>query len=176
MSTVKTWRYSLPGQKEPYDSWTIAFIDSTGCVAILSDYGDWCYRWSTPNTGKDDFRKFFVGIDASYAAGKLARQEDRSVFDGAATRERIRKDILRDRRDLSLTAEQAREEWDLVDTIDDDNECSFGEYLQNTELQDVFEYAAHRLASGLRHWVTVSLPRLQQMIREELAREAGETS
>jgi hypothetical protein len=172
---VKTWRYHLKGQKEPYDSWTIAFVDSTGCVAILSDYGDWCYRWSTPNTGHGDFREFFIGIDASYAARKLANESDRNQFDGEATRKRIRQDILRDRRARACSADWARQEWDLVDVIEDDHECSFSAFLAETSIEDAFEYAITRMGRGLTHWVHVSLPRLQQLIREELASEAGET-
>lgn len=172
MSATTTWRYYLPALPDYSDSWSIVFVDSTGCVAVCSDYGDWCHRWVTKYTGCADFRDFFVDSGADYVASKFGggRRYELDVLDGDATRRRIRRDICERRRQGGLSREEARVEWELCDSVvEGDREFSL--WLRDTRLDDAFELAVHTMAGGLKHWVTVSLPRLQQMIREQLAAE-----
>jgi len=42
---VQVWRYHLPNDRETREGWAIAFLDSIGCFTVLSDYGDYGYRW-----------------------------------------------------------------------------------------------------------------------------------
>jgi hypothetical protein len=168
--TIKTWRYYLPESRELRDGWSIVFVDSTGCVAVCSDYGDWCYRWVTRHTGCEDFRDFFVSTTADYVASKFGG--GLRVLDGDATRDNIRKDICERRRRQSLARDEARAEWELCDSVVD-GELEFQLWRRETELPDSYEMAVHTVESGLKHWTTVSLPRLQAMMREQLAAERG---
>ncbi len=171
--SIVTWRYYVPSLEDGTDSWSIVFIDSTGVVAVCSDYGDWCYRWVTRYTGSEDFRDFFVGRGSDYVASKLSSgRRDGEVFDEDTTRANVRREILTLRRDRTLSAEEARDEWDRSGGID--GELGFQDFLGDTDLADMYECAASCMAGGLKHWVTVSLPRLQQLIREQLATERQE--
>lgn len=172
--SVTTWRYVLPSLPKGEDSWSIVFVDSTGCVAVLSDYGDWCYRWVTKHCGFDDFRKFLVQADWGYVAMKLGlgREDALRVYDGEATRKNIRRRIREARRDGSLSKKQARDEWELAGSdIEDNGLVGFHEWYQHTKFSDAYECAVYRMSHGLHHWVTVSFPRLKEVLRAELAAE-----
>lgn len=175
--TIQTWRYYLPALEDHTDSWSIVFVDSTGCVAVCSDYGDWCYRWVTRYTGCADFRDFLVDVGADYVASKFGggRRHELDVLDGDATRTSIRREICAQRRRGSLSREVARAEWERCDSIVD-GEVEFHDWLRETNLDDAYEYAVHTMASGIKHWVTVSLPRLQAMIRKQLSDERASAS
>jgi hypothetical protein len=166
-----TWRYVLPALADGSDSWSIVFVDSTGAVAVLSDYGNWCYRWLTAHTGFRDFREFLVQVDWDYTARKLGsgRREDLSVYDGDATFVAIRAYIVTARREGTLDAEEAQKEWRLADDSGlESNLVGFHEWYQQTSLPSPYEFAVYRMDHGLKHWATVSLPRLQELIRADL--------
>ena len=169
MSHVTTWRYELPSIPHG-DSWSIVFIDSTGCVAICSDYGDWCHRWQTRYCGYSDFRDFLVSAGSDYVANKLGsgRREELKVYAGSATRKNIRQHIRERRRSGYLSKEQARGEWELAGSDIEDGLTGFGEWLQQTSFSDAYELAIYRMSFGLEHWSTVSFPRLKAMLRAEL--------
>lgn len=172
--SVTTWRYVLPSLPDGKDSWSIVFVDSTGCVAVLSDYGDWCYRWQTRHCGHNDFRDFLCRLDSDYVARKLGlgRKEELQVYDGEATRKNIRRRICESRRDGSLSRRVARAEWDLAGgDIEDNGLVGFHEWYQHTTFSDAYDFAIYRMSHGLHHWVTVSFPRLKDMLRAELAAE-----
>ena len=171
-NVTTTWRYALPSLPAGTDSWSIVFVDSTGAVAVLSDYGNWCYRWVTEHTGFRDFREFLVQADWDYVARKLGsgRREDLSVYDGNATSVAIRAHVATARRDGSLSAEDAATEWALAkDSELEDSIVGFHDWYRETSLPNPYEFAVYRMDHGLKHWATVSLPRLQEAIREELA-------
>jgi hypothetical protein len=168
---VKVWRYTLPSTREPvYDSWSIVFVDETGCVAIISDWGNWSMRWVTQHTAHTDFRRFLIQCDYDYAARKLGRSEDQSVFDAEATRAAINKHVLEARRDKSLTKAQADKEMRLLDMIED-HHASFDLWLQETKLEEAWNFRVSKRAHGLDHWTRVSFERLKAVIKAELDAE-----
>lgn len=173
--TVTTWRYTLNSCDNPRDSWSIVFVDSTGCFSVLSDHGDWAYRWVTQHTGQDDFRKFLVQIDSNYLARKIGRAEDNAVFDGDRTRQDLRKQVIELRREGRWTRDRARREWDLVGEIEG-HPVSFDLFLQSTTIEEAWEFRHTRREFGLDHWSRVSFPRLKEVIRAELAREIDRAS
>ncbi len=174
--TVTTYRYHLPPLPKFHDSWSIVFVDSTGCVAVCSDHGDWCYRWNVQHCGHSDFREFLLGADWHYIANKLGggRREELRVYDGEETRKRIQRYICETRRERDLSKAQARHEWELADSsVEDDGEVGFNRWLEDTRLEEAYEFAAYRMSRGLEHWAKISLPRLQDAIRAELENERG---
>jgi len=175
MGGVVTWRYVLPSLPEGRDSWSIVFVDSTGCVAVLSDYGDWCYRWVTKHCGFDDFRKFLAQAETDYVARKLGggRRGDLEVYDGHATAKNIRERICSYRRDGTFSREKARHEWNLVGSDVEDNTIGFHDWYMHTSFDCSYEFAIYRMSESLKHWATVSFPRLQELLRAELASESA---
>jgi len=171
---VTTWRYHLPSLPDWKDTWSIVFVDSTGCVAICSDHGSWCYRWDVKHSGHDDFREFLLRADGDYVARKLGqgRKEELEVYDGERTLKNIRWHILQDRRHGDLTKEQARKEWELAGSeVEDNGIVGFHEWYQRTSYADAYEFARYRMSYGLQHWTKVSFLRLKEAIRAELAGE-----
>jgi hypothetical protein len=173
---ITTWRYCLPALPGGGDSWSIIFLDSTGCVAVCSDYGDWCYRWQTRYCGHDDFRQFLAHADSGYVAHKLGcgRREELQVYDGEATRKHIQRYICERRREGGLSKEEARHEWALAGSdLEDNGQVGFHEWYLQTEIGDAYEFAVYRMSHGLHHWMTVSFRRLQGILRAQLAAERG---
>ncbi len=167
-----TWRYQLPALPDGSDSWSIVFIDSTGCVAVLSDYGTWCFRWVTAHTGFPDFRQFFESTGPDYVAGKfgMGKKEELQVYDGQETFEKIREHIRTERRAQRLSHEDALREWEIASSVEDDI-VGFYDWYRETSFESAHEFAVYRMSYGLKHWVTVALPRLQELLRKELEAE-----
>ncbi len=94
---VKVWRYEEANSAEYYGGWFITFIDTKGCLAVLSDYGDYSYRWS----GSGDIRKSLLNFNDDYVFEKLGYNV-KSEIDGESVRKRIREYILQQRREGGL--------------------------------------------------------------------------
>lgn len=167
---VITWRYYLaPTDGPPADSWSVVFVDSTGSVAVLSDYGHYSFRWHTPHTGKEDFRDFLVDCGADYIANKLGRTEDTQAFDGEATEKRIRDHIAERARKGHISTVAARREHERLPTLDD--ALDFERWAGATKIREPHLLAVYGRTGHFDHWVRVSLPRLQAAIRTELRLE-----
>ena len=165
---MKTWRYSVPS--ENCEGWAILFLDDAGCFAVLSDYGNYAYRWNARGFGSPGgIRPFLLGCDNGYLAGKLSPQK---VYDGDATLRAVREYILERRRERDWTAERARDEWDLLEWNDLDSEFRFQTWLNDTKIEDPWEGLAqyaldiHAAAFLERAW-----PRLKSLIQADLASE-----
>lgn len=91
---VKTWRFSEPSRRG--DGWWIAFLDGAGALAIVSDYGDYSYRWNPAALGAPNLVRFLVDTDSDYVMRKISPREDH--LDCDATEKRIR-EILAERGD-----------------------------------------------------------------------------
>lgn len=46
-------------------------LTSDGAFMSITDYGNFSFAWRS--TGQDDFRKFILGLDKQYFAGKMAQ-------------------------------------------------------------------------------------------------------
>ena len=147
--------------------------DTTGrcvmCRRAVSDYANVAFRWS--HTGEVDFRAFLVRVDADYAAGKFSRRDE---YQGARTLANVRDHILRHRREGFLSAEKAREEWGLLDQMNDlDSPFEFGLWVRETSIDDAHEFAVYDYPGGARAFCERALPRFQKVLREELARASS---
>lgn len=90
---------------------SVAF-DQDGRVRVSGTIGSYQAFWGRRQRGTLDVREFLAGIDAHYAAGKLGvlREEDCP----AATLRGVKEQILQERREGDLSAEEAREQWDCA--------------------------------------------------------------
>ncbi len=164
---IQFWRYSIP----PIDSiegWGIFLLDSTGMFAAVTDYGNYVYKWT--HHGEKDFREFIVKAYQShdYILGKLTKK----VYSGKFTVEDIKNHILCFRRDGSYPKEFAREEWDLVKRIDNwDSILGFNEWYERTDIQDASEFYGKDWTPSAWAFATKLMPRLAEMLREELRLE-----
>jgi len=169
------WRYHLlgtPRGAEPRDSWSIVFVDDDGCLSILSDYGNWGYRWNMAGESKS-VRRMLLDFNSSYVYNKLS-YDHAKVFSPEKTIKVIREQILSYRRQRELPKKEASVDWHAVGRVN--NVLDFQEFLDNqrgrwNRYVDMAMYEPHN-ASGLDHWTKVSFPRLQERIREQLADEA----
>lgn len=131
-------RYELRSTRETHEGWAILHVDSAGFLGVVSDYGNYAYHWSSFG---GDFKKFLMQLGWDYLYGKLMQGRDAKIYDGEATLRSIQKHILELRREGRLTAERAREEWDLAKDSEIDHRFSDGYSLwhRETQLDDAHE-------------------------------------
>lgn len=166
---MKTWRYHLPSQG--MEGYAVVFIDSAGVFSAVSDYGSYGHVWS--HHGCRDIREFIMDLykDPDYAAKKLNDCRP-AVYDGEATEKHIRRMILEYRREMSWTKNQAREEWELLDGCNNVfYRSDFDDWYQHTRFDCANEFAVHRMNSQVMAFCTKVLPRLSQVLRDELMAE-----
>lgn len=66
-NTITTRIYTI---REDNGQWLGQIIlTSDGMFCSVTDYGNFTYVWR--HTGSDDFRKFFIGMNADYFGGKI---------------------------------------------------------------------------------------------------------
>lgn len=178
---VTTWRYHLPNER-PLEGWAIVFLDSIGCFACLSDYGDYGYRWPEAgwsNPQERDFRQAFLSFDDGYILRKLARRDE---YDGEATAKNIRRHICEMRREGAAysphsragawTKQRARDEWNLLKRHDDvSGREFFAFWYQDTTIQDCAELAVYDIPKQAVAFVERVMGRLREAIRADLRSE-----
>ena len=163
---IETWRISLPNVQG--QGWAIIFMDSTGCFAALSDYGDVSYRWNQRGLPDGGFKRFILKADDYYLTGKFG--QGRRVYDGDATYESIKDHILQARKDDSMSKEKARQEYDHLKLHHDlkDREFDFGLWYNGTELDDAGEFYCQKYDRDVTCFVKFVLPRLREYLRQDL--------
>ena len=178
---TEVWRYRLGGEPKgtPF-GWAIALLDSTGYFSVVSDYGNYSYLWT--NFGPSDFREFFVKLRADYVLRKIAVCD---VYDGEETLRVVKAHILRERRDQMQserqvggspgqywTPETARREWNMaIESGMDVDELQFRQWCEDTTIEEPEQFHEHRPCGDAMGFVATTLPRLQGLIREHLARD-----
>lgn len=83
-------------------------IEDRGYLALHTSHGDWQYRWCSPGI---PFKKFLTSIDGDYLMRKLGL---RTYFEGEETVNRIKQDIIEKRKELDISAEEARSFMDMI--------------------------------------------------------------
>lgn len=189
---LRTWRYVLPSEKEDrFSGWAIVFMDSTGAFATVSDYGSYAYKWHTQGWGPGDFRRFIVHCDGDYVRRKLAPREE---YDGEATLKAAKRTIIDQRRTYArllhegglssfrpneigrpLDSDEARAEWDLLKEHSDlDSESDLVLWAQHTRVNYYEGIAQTRPSPQAVAFCERTLPRLQEMLKRQLAAEGIE--
>lgn len=163
------WRYSIKSQLTPHgfrEGWAVFLLDSNGMLAVASDYGDYVYHWPRHGWGPEDFRRFLVGLDASYLIGKLSH--GKRVPDAEATERNIRKEILQLRREKIMTKDRARSEWELVKRASFDHEVEIHDWYLSTSLTDVLDLFQYQPEPQLVAFTQRVWPRFVAALQEDL--------
>lgn len=161
MNDPKFWRYDIPSRR-PLGGWGVFVIDSTGYFSCVTDWGNYAYYWT--HHGCRDFREFLVDLDPSYLCGKLGRRE----YSEDKTKKLIREDILAQRKSHSLSKEEARKEWALLEEHDFETPSGFGAWVEATSLSDAWELAGSDFPYDLRMFATDLYPRFVAALKEDL--------
>lgn len=170
MTEIKFWRYALPSV-DGVSGWGIFLMDSTGMFSCVTDYGNYAFKWT--HHGMKDFREFFIDRSFDYHVKKLFSETGGSKeFRPEETVERIKEYILEHRRDGYYTEEQARKEWDLVESVDwDVGEISKHEWYEQTSIQDGYEYFTYDYPARVKALRDKLFPRFSEMMKLELEKE-----
>jgi hypothetical protein len=162
---VRVWRYYLPSENG--EGWGVAFVDSTGCLAIISDWGNYAYKWSSFG---ECFRSFLIRVNTGYLLSKVARSPCPPAIDVAKTAVAAKRAISELRRHQEISAEEAREEWDLVEAeLESDGVYEY--WLRTTCLCDAHELLVEAVDHQAVAMADKLWPRLVAAMRAELERE-----
>lgn len=140
------------------------FVGADGVFSTVSDYGNYGYWWRNPGC---DIREFLWTTNADQLVSKLSPEWE---TDYDASEIEIKRCIIRLRREGRLTADEARDEWDLLSYVHDDS----GGWWANTELgKHAFpaDLWCQRRSRQAVMFVERVMPRLVLMLRAELAAE-----
>lgn len=152
--------------------WARIWITDDGCISIVSDYGNFGYWFGAPG---GEFRRFLTGCGDDYLMNKFAEGE--KELDQSAT-ERAAKDlVLGNRRDRTLTTEQAQDEWDAVCAVDWQDEYVRSRwYFEETKLVDcgACDVLQYRTPMRVQMFVKVLWPLFVECLEAELAIEASQ--
>lgn len=171
-NTITTWRYSVPSVNG--EGWAVLFLDSVGCFAAISDWGNFAHHWPVAGWRESgDFRTFIaVGASDDYILRKLA---PRLEYDAEETLKTVKDAIRRKRRTQWLSRKRAREAWDQLDEFDNlvHPELFWQWYQAQTALEDAQEHRCTRRPLDAVQFIEKAWPRLKEQIRAELAKEAA---
>lgn len=151
---VSIWRYIVRHQCEL----GYFLLTSDGMLAVVSDYGNYAFRWTHFGT---DFKRFVTELSEDYLLGKLCPKEYR--FDRAATERAIQREICTLRRGRHIAKEHARCEYERVGYLDD----GFAVWLEHTSLGEAWEYEQKDFSADARAFYRVLFTRLVALIRAE---------
>jgi len=171
---VRLHRYYLPKLPNWEDTWSVVYVDQSGILSIVSDWGDFAYTWGTGGRSKSDFREELLRFGSDYVANKLY-DHGHMVLDEALTVKVIREHILHLRKVGALTAEQARSDWN--DSKGIESYSAFQQFLDD-DLDHNRHDAYCECCSSKPHnsasvdkWIQKSWPRLRAAMQAELEAE-----
>ena len=144
----------------------VVFLGADGFFSTVSDYGNYGHWWGS--TGRDDFRDFLCGTSADYLVGKFSPEWE---MDPDASEIEVKKCIIRLRREGTLTADEARAEWELLSYVRDGDD---GGWWANTDLGKhawPADLWLQRRSPQAVAFVEKVMPRLVLMLRAEMAAE-----
>lgn len=125
-------RYAIRVRNE----WAFIYIDEASCVfTSYSSYGNYAYQWRS--IGDCTLKAFLSDLDFSYFMSKTRREYLR--FDADASIDGIKRHIIENRRDGSLTCEEARDAWDDLPGVDANSVDGFlNEFCASEALMRVY--------------------------------------
>lgn len=164
---MEIWRHHIPNDSKTFSGWGVFFLDSSGCLSILSDYGNFGYHWSSFGS---DIRKFLLGCDPSYLMGKFLLG-DTKVPDVKRSTAAIRAHILEARRCGDLDRGTARAEWEFLLAYEVSEDT--GEWLDLTSISGGWELLSSKYASedAMSSFLGLVWPRYLEALRADLSTE-----
>lgn len=182
--SIKTWSYWVPG--EPGNKFSVghghAILAEDGMFSACTDYGDYAYSWKY---GRENeplwFKRAFVGFGADYILDKMCKKTRFHAAPAVAwIKETLRETFQQERDELTGRFKPLggafKEEMDLLKQYDEYG-WEEGDHLKWFEestyfsddceiLESFYDYPHSALA-----FANIFIPRLQDMVREDLRRE-----
>lgn len=167
---LKVWRYALDDEQTASQARVTLLQErfAHGEITIVSSWGTYAYAWW--GTDKADFRDFILAMrrDTDYLFRKLG---GRSIFDGEATEREIKSRILAARKQGLITAEQARDEWELSERFEDYDDWSVWAATDHSFTDEPYELYFTRADPAVWKLCEWLLPRLAAAIEREKQQE-----
>jgi hypothetical protein len=122
-------------QEVTSDYWadiTIDAYEKAGRIQIASDLGNWQYYWGSAGTS---FKAFLTKLDIHYTAGKFGVGR---FFDFQKTINLWKSEIIRNRKDETLSAKQSRTLFDEIKNVESEapvTEIVFQQYVYNNAVE-----------------------------------------
>lgn len=161
---MQMWRYEIPSIKG--EGWAILFLDNEGCFAVLSDWGDWSYRWSARGGATKDMRYFIVTCNNDSLLRKLNPVQE---FDAEATLTAVKEYISSMRQEGRLTEQEEQEELRLLEEHEGlDNEWYWDRWLGDTDMVHAYELRVDRYPLAIQAFLEKCWPRLREEIQKEI--------
>lgn len=158
-------RYVVRGERGEWIA--TVFIGADGVFSTVSDWGNYGYWWIGIG-GYGDIRRFLCGVSADSLIRKISPQWE---IDPEASEVAIKQCIIRLRRAGALTADEARDEWELLSHVRDGDEGGWWAHTDLGEHAFPGELWCHRRAPQAVAFVENVMPRLREMLAAELAAE-----
>lgn len=97
----------------------ITLHPNTGYVSVACPWHEelnGCHYWN--HRGDESLHSFLLGLDRSYAMGKLFARRSLEEYDDDATKARLKRHIIECRRCGDMDSGAARDLWDAVEASD----------------------------------------------------------
>jgi hypothetical protein len=145
---------------------TVFLDDQVGEISIQSNYGDYAYWWSKPGRGTETLKEFLSRTDSDYVMKKFGYGGKNDHFFPDETTNRIKEEILKNRKDRRIDKEQARECFDEIEDMDDTCDTSSEYYGQldrwaPTVMELIYDNSSYDIP-----WVNGTHPQLQAFMKE----------
>jgi hypothetical protein len=116
--------------------WAYVYLDeANGVFTSYSSFGNYAYQWRS--IGSATLKEFLSDLDFGYFMGKTRNGYMR--FDLDATIDGIKRTIIEQRRECSLTREEARAAWDDLPSVDATSADNFfNEFFSSRALMEVY--------------------------------------
>ncbi len=182
--TLRLWNIGAATSyhfRDPGCGWAICTVNAaTGELQIMSDWGDWAHRWDPRGAGPLGWVSLIAHANVEYLGEKLTyggtpTDSKRWEFDEDATIAEFRGEIIEDRQSHrpQLTKDEARELWDELERLDNDNAEAFVRGWMELHGSDFIErpwdMTAKRHRGMHKILLTSILPALQVQLRAALA-------
>lgn len=161
---MQMWRYEIPSIKG--EGWAILFLDNGGSFAVLSDWGNWAYRWAARGGATKDMRYFIVTCNNDSLLRKLNPVQE---FDAEATLTAVKEYISSMRQEGRLTEQEEQEELRLLEEHEGlDNEWYWDRWLGDTDMVHAYELRVDRYPLTIQAFLEKCWPRLREEIQKEI--------
>ena len=168
--TVQHWRYSFPSENG--EGWAIIFLDSAGCFAALSDWGNWTYRWNSRGINEPDFRQFFLTASDEYLLEKLNPVQE---YDPEDTLKAVKQAYLEAFRSTSWRKRKRFERasaWMELNEMYNDlyTDSDFDQWLtcNPMDFDEPWYLRCDRHSQQAEQFIKRVMPRLREAIRKDL--------
>lgn len=151
---------------EPYGWFTAYVDDSLGTLSIVSDWGNFAYRWHVAHLGGGrSLSQFLIDAEPEYIATKLhVDLGGISHIDSGETKKALKKELLSQRRQRKIESWEARHDWEEINYWD----CDLYHAGPSVGFVDNWwEYRRTSYKGSYTNLLTIIIPSLKEAIYEE---------